>query len=165
MIKKISFIFIVTLFSCFMLSLAPEPNGINDSQFIKTTYNRFLEINTVIETKDDLIEFYEEYNDEIFLGRREKVYSDSTIGFLDAIDKYDEKYFENNDLIIVYFTSSSGSYYYELRNIKVGENIINIDINRKAPGPHITFDMVGWLLIVEKEKSVSTDKIEINIHE
>ena len=40
-----------------------------------------------------------------------------------------EKYFENKDLIIVYFTSSPGSYYYELRNIKVGENIINIDIN------------------------------------
>ena len=45
--------------------------------------------------------------------------------FLDAVDKYDENYFENNDLIIVYFTSSSGSYYYELRNIKVGEKTLS----------------------------------------
>ena len=38
-----------------------------------------------------------------------KVYANSTIGFIDAIEKYDEEYFKENNLIIIYLTEPSGS--------------------------------------------------------
>lgn len=78
--------------SVFVGASSSNDNFKNDVQFIKTTYRDDIEVKTLFSSVEELNEFYEKYNDLIFLEHREKVYADSTIGFLDAI-KYMMKIF------------------------------------------------------------------------
>lgn len=47
----------------------------------------------VISSREELERYYEDKRETFDLERREKVYADSTIGFLDACDKYDDVFF------------------------------------------------------------------------
>ena len=68
-----------------------------EAQYIRTdgySENTSYPYHVVINSREDL-EAYYEANKELFdLERKETVYSDTTIGFLDACDKYDDAYFE-----------------------------------------------------------------------
>lgn len=79
----------------------PSDSNIYQYQFIKTTYTDDVEIKTIISSKEELNSLYEKYKDSLYLEHRGKVYANSTIGFKDAIEKYDEEYFKENNLIII----------------------------------------------------------------
>ncbi len=61
------------------------------TKLIRTNYVSETHGNTyVIESLEELEEYYNANKEKHNLGHREKVYSDTTIGFVDATKEYDE---------------------------------------------------------------------------
>lgn len=63
----------------------------------------------IIRSVDELNSYYNENKEKYSLERREDPASDSTIGFLDACDKYNAEYFEKQILVMVLLEEGSGS--------------------------------------------------------
>ena len=77
---------------------------------------------------------------------------DEVPSFEEVVKEYDEKFFENNELLIVYKTSSSGSYRYEVADVVKTNNSLTVYVGQ-ANSPEIgTDDMAGWFLYVEIPK-------------
>lgn len=116
---------------------------------------------TVVRSLDELNRYYETYKDLYDLGRKEIVYSDTTIGFLDACDRYDEDFFAQNDLILVLWEEGSGSVRHEIRSIELSDDHIWI-IKGIRKNPEVgTCDMAEWHFIVEIEKGTVKEDDEI----
>ena len=82
------------------------------------------------------------------------MYSDTTIGFLDACDQYDETFFEKNYLIFVLLEEGSGSIRHEVRSVQqTKDKKISISIDRKVPEVG-TSDMAEWHIILELSRDV-----------
>ena len=120
----------------------------------------------MISSRAELEAYYEAYKDLYDLERRETVYSDSTIGFLDACDKYDDAYFERQNLVLIVLQEGSGSIRHEItdvrRNMEKGGWAITIDSNSPEIG---TCDMAQWHLFLEVQMGdviKPTDKVWIN---
>jgi len=71
----------------------------------------------VIRSQEALDDYYETNKDVYDLERKEKVYSDTTIGFLDACDRYDAAFFEGNDLVFAVLEEGSGSVRHEVTEV------------------------------------------------
>lgn len=118
----------------------------------------------VIGSLRELKDYYDTWHEIYDLERKEKVYSDTTIGFLDACDKYDEAFFEENYLIFVVLEEGSGSIRHKVSSVKqAGDKQISINIERKVPEVG-TDDMAQWHIIVElsRENLVrSSESVEV----
>ena len=136
----------------------PEPEAYAfEAQYIRTdgySEERSYPYHVVINSKEELQAYYEA-NKELFdLERKEEVYSDTTIGFLDACDKYDDTYFERQNLVLIVLEEGSGSIRHEITDVRNrwDENGAplgwNITINRIAPEV-CTDDMAQWHLFLE----------------
>jgi len=139
-----------------------------DAQYIRTNGGpeEGYPYHTVISSRAELEAYYESQKDIYDLGRRETVYSDSTIGFLDACDKYDDAYFERQNLVLIVLQEGSGSIRHEITDVR--RNMENagwaITIDSKAPEV-VTDDMAQWHLFLEVQMGdviKPTDKIWIN---
>ena len=120
--------------------------------------------------KAELEAYYEAYKDIYDLERREVVYSDTSIGFLDACDKYDDAYFERQNLVLIVLQEGSGSIRHEITDVRRHsmENGAldgwDITIDVKAPEV-VTDDMAQWHLFLEVQMGdviKPTDKVWIN---
>ena len=108
----------------------------------------------IIDSLQELKEYYNTWHEVFDLERKEKVYSDTTIGFLDACDHYDEAFFEKNYLIFVLLEEGSGSIRHEVRSVEQTEDKkISISIDRKVPEVG-TDDMAEWHIILELSRDV-----------
>lgn len=82
------------------------------------------------------------------------MYSDTTIGFLDACDKYDEKYFENQILVMVLLEEGSGSVRHNVESVKVAQDD-KLYISICAIVPEVgTCDMAEWHILIEPEEGI-----------
>ena len=139
-----------------------------EAQYIRTNGGYYADINypqvIVIRSKQELEKYYE-VNREIFdLERHDKVYSDTTIGFLDACDKYTEEYFENQILILVLVEHGSGSTRDEVQEIvDAGAGVINITIQSYSP-EMCTCDMAEWHIFIEPEAGVDVNPKDVLIN-
>ena len=158
MTKRLILIFVVLVFAIISVGATNSKSTIYEHQFIKTSYSDEIKINKLITSKEELSKFYEEYKTIIDLEHRKKLYSDSTIGFVDAVEHYDEEYFKENNLIIIYLTEPSGSIRHDIKDITIKDNTIDINIAQKSPD-YGTCDMAGWLLILEVENTVEINTI------
>ena len=136
----------------------PEGVAVNfDVQYIRTDgYHEGTEYPDVkiIRSVDELNAYYAVNKDKFDLERKDKVYSDTTIGFLDACDKYDEAYFENQTLVMVLLEEGSGSNRHEVDNVKLGsDGKLYISINTIVPEAG-TCDMAEWHILIEPEAGV-----------
>ena len=128
-----------------------------EAQYIRTngySEDRSYPYHVIIDSKEELDAYYEA-NKELFdLERKEVVYADTTIGFLDACDKYDDAYFERQNLVLIILEEGSGSIRHEITDVRRrwDENGASlgwdITINRNAP-ELITADMAQWHLFLE----------------
>ena len=135
---------------------APEAYAF-EAQYIRTnggSENTSYPYHVVINSREELDAYYET-NKELFdLERKEKVYSDTTIGFLDACDKYDDTYFERQNLVLIVLEEGSGSVRHKITDVRNrwDENGAslgwNITINRIVPDV-ATDDMAQWHLFLE----------------
>ena len=108
----------------------------------------------IIDSLQELKDYYNTWHEVFDLERKEKVYSDTTIGFLDACDQYDEAFFEKNYLIFVLLEEGSGSISHEVRSVEQTEDKkISISIDRKVPEVG-TDDMAEWHIILELSRDV-----------
>lgn len=136
----------------------PGESSINyDVQYIRTNgYHEGAEYPFVkiIHSVEELNAYYHANKDKYDLERHEKVYSDTTIGFLDACDKYDETYFEKQKLIIVFLEEGSGSVRHKVESVIMGtDDICYIDIDTIVPEVG-TDDMAQWHILIELEGDV-----------
>ena len=128
-----------------------------DVQYIRTNgYHEGAEypVVKIIRSVDELNAYYNANKDKYDLERHEKVYSDTTIGFLDACDKYDEAYFEKQNLIMVLLEEGSGSVRHKVESVIMGTDdscYISIDTIVPEVG---TDDMAEWHILIEPEADV-----------
>lgn len=104
------------------------------------------------------------------MERREVVYSDTSIGFLDACDKYDDAYFERQNLVLIVLQEGSGSIRHEITDVRRhrledgASDGWAITIDSKAPEV-VTDDMAQWHLFLEVQMGdviKPTDKVWVN---
>ncbi|MBR2387144.1 MAG: hypothetical protein IKB02_00085 [Clostridia bacterium] len=73
-------------------------------------------------------------------------------GFEGAVNentaKYDEAFFEDNSLLLVYVAASSGSYRYDLHSVYRNENALCVHIEQTNSPEIATDDMAGWFITV-----------------
>lgn len=108
----------------------------------------------IIRSLDELNSYYEANKDTFDLERKDKVYSDTTIGFLDACDKYDSEYFKKGCLVFVLLEEGSGSIRHEVTGSTIssdGELGVYIDTITPEVG---TCDMAEWHIILEMSNAV-----------
>ncbi len=119
---------------------------------------------TVIHSVEELNAYYEANKDKYSLERRTgTIYSDSTIGFLDACDKYDEEYFENRILLMVLLEEGSGSIRHKVERVSTDAGKIVVEIDSIVP-EIFTDDMAEWHILIELEKGVDSateDDVEV----
>lgn len=121
----------------------------------------------IIETSAELKKYIKENENSFDLSRKDEVYADTTIGFPDAADKYDDEYFKENSLIIAVDTQPSGSIRYThayLECIGNSELFDTLRIIEYHPCLQ-TCDEAAWHIIVEAKKGTYDDDIKLKIFE
>ena len=155
-IKIIIMVFV--LIACTMLVAFKSQD--TTTKLIRTNYVSGTHGKTyIIESKQELEEYIKTNMDVHGLQHKEKVYEDTTIGFVDAVEEYDEEYFKEKTLVIVLLTESSGSIRHKVTKASVKDGTMEIKIKRVVPEIG-TCDMAGWHVLVETEK-VSIDEIMV----
>ena len=101
-------------------------------------------------TSAEALKDYYAKNRELFdLGRKQAVYADTTAGFLDACDGYDDAFFEKNYLILLILEENSGSIRHKMEAVKqTGDDKMQIFVERTVPEVG-TDDMAQWHVILE----------------
>ena len=139
--------------------LAAQPVDF-EVQYIRTctqNYDGPFPAAAVIHSTDELTAYFEANKEQFYLERREDPGADYTIGFLDACDKYDEKFFDNNALVFVVLEEGSGSTRHNVSTVKVDANGI-MYINILSVDPDIgTCDMAYWHIMTEVPKDRAPD--------
>ena len=94
-------------------------------------------------------------NREIYdLERKEQVYADTTVGFLDACDAYDDAFFKEHFLVVVILEEGSGSVRHQLRSVEqTPDRRLRVCIDSVLPGGIGTADMAQWHVILELDRS------------
>ena len=108
----------------------------------------------IIHSRDELEQYYDN-NKEIYdLEQHEQVYLDTTIGYLDAIEQYDDAFFTDRDLIILVLEEGSGSIRHEVNGIRpYYDNTWQLTVRRITPEV-CTDDMAQWHLLIEVQKNL-----------
>ena len=144
-----------------------------EAQYIRTDgYHESMEypMVRVIHSVEELKAYYDSNKDIYNLERRDKVYADMTIGFLDACDKYNEFYFEKQVLVLILLEEGSGSIRHEVTEVELvktdqkQELVVNIITKVPEIG---TDDMAEWHIFVEPEPGVHIEEesqVTINLN-
>lgn len=113
-----------------------------------------------IRSKAEVDNYYKANKDKYYdkLGRNEDPASDETIGFLDAVGKYDAEYFKKNLLIFVVLVEPSGSIRHEAVKLEQTEDGSVLTVNRLLPEEVWTDDIAYWHIIVELSKEEYNNK-------
>ena len=148
-----------------------EPAGYAfEAQYIRTD-GGFDETETpyyvVIESGEALEAYYEANKDIFDLERKDVVYSDTTIGFLDACDKYDEAYFARQNLLLIVLTEPSGSIRHRIADVRQKNESEDWIVSIETIEPEIgTDDMATWHLFLEVQMGkviTADDVVHINL--
>lgn len=119
----------------------------------------------VLRSKEECNRYYQENRIYADLESREIKYIGGTIGFLNACQRYDDMFWENNDLLLVRCWEASGSYRHVVTGIEeMSEGVWEISVQRIRPYGETT-DVAVWHLLVEipKGECGADDKFVVNI--
>lgn len=118
---------------------------------------------TVINPRKRLLDYYEANKDIYGLERRGKAYPDTGMGFLDAVDEFNDSYFDENVLILVSLEEGSGSTRHLVTDVVRSDDSIEIRIKRIVPEIR-TSDMAQWHIIVGiRKKDYRDTEIKVTI--
>lgn len=134
-----------------------EPIGY-DIQYIRTNggYDAARQYPLVVSvgSKAELEAYYEANRETYDLERKEQVYADTTIGFLDACDRYDDAFFADHNLLLILLEEGSGSIRHSVETVlRSLEGMLRVKITRQVPEV-CTDDMAQWHLILEVGKKM-----------
>lgn len=118
----------------------------------------------VIRSVAELNAYYEANKDRYDLGRSDDPAADTTIGFRNACEKYDDAYFEQQILLLILLEEGSGSNRHEVTALQPAEEGgLTVSIERKIPEVG-TCDMAEWHIFVEPEPGVDvTDSSAVTV--
>jgi hypothetical protein len=80
------------------------------------------------------------------------------IAFAEAVKKYDDTFFADNRLLIIYVQEPSGSNRHEIKLVTIKENTLTVSVNRIIPEVG-TDDMADWFIVLELSKSATANCI------
>lgn len=107
---------------------------------------------TLIDNADDLNRYFEDNKNLYDLSHRETVYSDTSIGFEDAVKGYDAAWFRTHQLILVLVEAGSGSIRYDVTDVSL-DSEPSVEIAVLVPYV-MTDDMAEWHILIEIEKTL-----------
>ena len=126
-----------------------------------------------ITNRNELIEYYNSHESEskilLFVGgiSDPKTQSTDSKDFLDGIKKYDDAFFENKNLLIVWQRDGTGSVKHEVTDVLLGSSdkgqgkyYLQPSIKKTFP-PACEDDMGFWNLIIELDKKYNPDSCEL----
>jgi len=102
----------------------------------------------LIDSKEALEAYLADNHGKYAMGCRESVASDSTIGFVTAVEDYDEAWFDGHTLVMAVLEEGSGSNRHEVQGITADGKIL---IKRIIPEVG-TCDMAVWHILLELPK-------------
>lgn len=105
----------------------------------------------IINSLDSLHSYYEANKSRFDLASRSDPASDSTVGFLDAVSRYDEVYFSENVLLMVLLEEGSGSVRHEVKSVSKDDEQVFIEIDTQSPEIG-TCDMAEWHILIETKR-------------
>lgn len=112
----------------------------------------------IIRSYEELNDYYKDNKDTFDLERKDKVYADTTIGFLDACDRYDETYFESKYLVFVLLEEGSGSIQHDVTQVGMTQSgQLSVNINSIVPEVG-TCDMAQWHIILELNRNAEVSR-------
>lgn len=114
-----------------------------------------------ISSVEELNAYYEANKEMYDFSHKEKVYSDTTVGFVDAIEKYDEAFFEESFLLFALLEEGSGSVRHEVKGLErdSADGSILVVVDRFVP-EWCTADMAEWHIILELPKSLAESEFK-----
>ena len=146
---------------------APVPFGY-PVQYIRTDYfgydPRPFPYAVVIGSTEDLNAYYTENKAYFHMELRETVYSDTTIGFPDAGDRYYAAFFREHKLLFLVLEEGSGSVRHEILDLRPSDDQTAWTVTVRCITPElVTDDMAAWHLMLElpADMPVSADNISI----
>lgn len=140
-----------------------EPVQFHGAQYIRTygggdgvTFPSVAVIRSVTELND----YYQKNRDIFDLERRDSVSADSTIGFLDACDAYDEDYFQSEYLVIIVLEEGSGSIRHKVTNVTYrNDRTLSVSIDTVVPEVG-TCDMAQWHILLELDRQALVESAD-----
>ena len=112
------------------------------------------------DTLADLNQFKQNVNDIFSVD----VAHDEMPSFNDTTTNYDESFFESNTLLLVYVSSSSGTYRYGVKSIFCENDSFCIQIKQLNDPEVVTMDMAGWFVTVAVSDRVFEDCAEFDAY-
>lgn len=97
-----------------------------------------------LDTQAELIEFKAELDRILTVDQG----YDEMPSFDDVTAKYDETFFEENTLVVVYVTASSGSYRFNVDNVELANGRFCVHVKQTKKPEVFTEDMAGWFITV-----------------
>lgn len=126
--------------------------GHHDSEYPQTV---------IIKSRQELYNYYIENKYDYDLWNE----WNSTVSFIDAIEKYDETFFEDNALLLVLMQEGSGSNRHRVKDIQKEDDMVTVEVDRLLPEP-FTCDMAMWHIIVEQPKDdLEGQSIKVNVND
>lgn len=102
------------------------------------------------DTVDDLVNFRETFKKDFYsTGVLSDGYFDTSLAA-----KYNDGFFKNNSLILIYVEATSGSYLYKVHSVEYDEKSFLFHVIENSKAEMFTADMQGWFLTVGVPKSL-----------
>ena len=76
--------------------------------------------------------------------------------FADAAKKYDDAFFADNRLLIIYAQEPSGSIRHEIELVTISGDTLTVNVSRNVPEMGTT-DMADWFIVLEFSKSATAN--------
>ena len=105
---------------------------------------------TLVGSVDELRSYYEENRTLYDLSPKGNGAPGTAVGFADAIEGYDDAWFETHQLLIVLLEEGSGSVRHQVTNVTAGPEPV-VDIDRLVPLVG-TADMAQWHILIETDR-------------
>lgn len=71
---------------------------------------------------------------------------DEVKSFQEVTAPYDESFFEEHSLLVVYIAANSGSYRYDVESIAYGGTALAVHVEQTNDPEEVTDDMTGWFV-------------------
>lgn len=103
-----------------------------------------------LDTLEDLSQFKKDISELLSTD----VCHDEIPSFNQTTANYDESFFENNTLMLVYMSAGSGTYRFGVKSIYCDKSSFCIQINQLNHPEVVTWDMAGWFITVAVSDSI-----------
>ena len=103
-----------------------------------------------LDTLEDLSQFKKDISELLSID----VCHDEIPSFNQTTANYDESFFENNTLMLVYMSAGSGTYRFGAKSIYSDKSSFCIQINQLNHPEVVTWDMAGWFITVAVSDSI-----------